>query len=107
MFTIQAEQGRLHAVAPIVKLYAQANPAPARLRPGLAVDLDGRMGARPWLAHDQAKYAAMLLARGTAADCPQVGRLLEGADCAARAMGMAYLCERIAGLQTEVGRTAN
>jgi len=208
MFTIRAEQGRLREVAPIVKLYAQVNPASATWRPGLALiyaatgeraacravfdelatdnfaavprdsmwvtslaylteacvflgdgdaaaalydlllpyaertvvaggatacygaaarylgmlatvrqeweaaqqhfvaaqKLDGRMGARPWLAHDQVEYAAMLLARGVAADRQEAGRLLEEADRAACAMGMAYLCERIALLQTEVAR---
>ncbi len=206
MFTIRAEQGRLREVAPIVKLYVQANPASATWRPGLALiyavtgehaacrtvfdelaagnfaavprdsmwvtslaylteacvflgdraaaaqlyelllpyagrtvvaggatacygaaarylgmlatlrqewaaarqhfdmalAIDGRMGAHPWLARDQVEYAALLQAGGTAADRPQAVRLLEEAGRAARAMGMAYLYGRIAMLQSEM-----
>lgn len=60
-----------------------------------AIDLDARMGARPWLAHSQYEYAAMLLARGRAEDRPQALELLNEAQAAANEMGMAYLMEKV------------
>lgn len=66
-----------------------------------AIELDARMGARPWLAHSQYEYASMLLARGKAEDRLQALQLLAEAQAAAEEMGMAYLRERVSVRQEE------
>jgi tetratricopeptide (TPR) repeat protein len=60
-----------------------------------AIELDARMGARPWLANSQCEYAAMLLTRGKAEDRPRASELLAEAQAAANAMGMANLREKV------------
>jgi transcriptional regulator with XRE-family HTH domain/tetratricopeptide (TPR) repeat protein len=203
MFTIRWQQGRLHEVAPILKLYVEANPSSTSWRPGLALiycalelrdesrtildelmsdgfafapqdslqvaslaylaevcasleardqaavlyelllpydgrtivvgggtacygaagrylgmlattladwpaaerhfegalALDARMGSRPWLAHGEYEYAAMLLARGQAGDEVRALALLEESMAAAREMGMANLVRKVDGLR--------
>ena len=47
-----------------------------------------RMGLRPWLAHTQADYARMLLARGDAADAKRAHALIDSAVTTYRELGM-------------------
>jgi DNA-binding NarL/FixJ family response regulator len=60
-----------------------------------ALAMNTRTGARPWLAHAQHNYAAMLLARGQPEDQTQAMTLLEKALATARALGMRALEARI------------
>ena len=53
-----------------------------------ALELNERMGARPWLAHTQHDYAEMLLARDEAADRDRADGLLESAIATYRELGM-------------------
>ena len=69
---------------------------------GLA--MNARQHARPWLAHTQHQYAAMLLARDAAGDRERAASLLDEALAAAREIGMAALAERAAALREEAGR---
>ena len=69
---------------------------------GLA--MNARQHARPWLAHTQHQYAAMLLARNGAGDRERAIALLDEALAAAREIGMAALAERAAALREEAGR---
>ena len=66
----------------------------------VALELDARMGAWPWLAHSQCEYAAMMLRRGIAQDRQRANALLDEALIAAQRMDMAYLAEKITVLQT-------
>lgn len=68
-----------------------------------AVELDRRMQAWPWLAHDQCEYATMMLKRGRAQDRERAMALLGESQCAAKKMGMAYLREKISILQAHYG----
>jgi class 3 adenylate cyclase/DNA-binding CsgD family transcriptional regulator len=68
-----------------------------------ALAMNARMGARPWLAHTQHDYAAMLLARGQTADRERAAALLNEALAVARDLGMRALEERIVG---RLGETA-
>ena len=52
-----------------------------------ALEMNGRIGARPWLAHTQEDYARMLLARGTA-DREKALELLAEALATYRELGM-------------------
>ena len=54
-----------------------------------AVEVNHRIGARPWLAHTQEDYARMLHARGDAADAEAAARLLDEAVATYRELGMA------------------
>jgi DNA-binding NarL/FixJ family response regulator len=69
---------------------------------GLA--MNARQHARPWLAHTQHQYAAMLLARDAGGDRERAASLLDEALAAAREIGMAALAERAAALREEAGR---
>ena len=53
-----------------------------------ALDVNGRIGARPWLAHTQEDYARMLLARGNPADAEDAGQRLHDALATYRDLGM-------------------
>ena len=53
-----------------------------------ALDVNGRIGARPWLAHTQEDYARMLLARGKPADAEDAGQRLRDALATYRELGM-------------------
>jgi transcriptional regulator with XRE-family HTH domain/tetratricopeptide (TPR) repeat protein len=64
-----------------------------------AIELDKNMASRPWLAHSQYEYAAMLLERGLPADRSAAQAVLAESLVSARRMGMVYLVEKIAGLQ--------
>ena len=60
-----------------------------------ALAMNTRTGARPWLAHTQHDYAAMLLARGQPEDQTQAMTLLEEALATARELGMRALEARL------------
>jgi tetratricopeptide (TPR) repeat protein len=55
---------------------------------GEALDVNQRVGARPWLAHSQEDYARMLLARSKPADRNMALRLLDDACASYRELGM-------------------
>jgi DNA-binding SARP family transcriptional activator/tetratricopeptide (TPR) repeat protein/predicted ATPase len=59
-----------------------------------ALEMNSRMGARPWLAHTQHQYAAMLLARGCPDDRSQARALLDAARRTASELGMEALHEK-------------
>jgi tetratricopeptide (TPR) repeat protein len=65
---------------------------------GVAIEMERRMRARPWLAHAQHDFAAMLLARGTAADEKRAAGLLNDAVAAYRELGMETWAARAAAL---------
>jgi DNA-binding SARP family transcriptional activator len=54
-----------------------------------ALDVNRRIGARPWLGHTQEDYARMLVARGDAGDTEKAGQLLAAARATYRELGMA------------------
>jgi len=60
-----------------------------------AIAMNARMQARPWLAHTQYQYAAMLLARNQSGDRDKAAALLDAALATARELGMHALDERI------------
>jgi tetratricopeptide (TPR) repeat protein len=60
-----------------------------------ALDLNGRMGARPWIAHTQFQYARMLLRRGRPEDAERAARLVDEANRAAQALGMREFVFRV------------
>ena len=62
-----------------------------------------RTGARPWLAHTQAAYAAMLSSRGHPEDRPRVFELATAARDAAVDMGMTALTTRVESLLAQLG----
>jgi DNA-binding CsgD family transcriptional regulator len=61
-----------------------------------ALTMNANMGARPWLAHTQHDYAAMLLDRNQPGDAEQAATLLQEALTTARELGMRSLEARIA-----------
>jgi DNA-binding NarL/FixJ family response regulator len=68
-----------------------------------ALAMNARQGARPWLAHTQYQYAAMLLDRKRPEDRERALALLEEASALSRELGMQALAERAATLQQEAG----
>jgi uncharacterized protein HemY len=54
-----------------------------------ALEVNQRIGARPWLGHTQEDNARMLLARGRARDADKAGQLLEAARVTYLELGMA------------------
>jgi class 3 adenylate cyclase/tetratricopeptide (TPR) repeat protein len=63
-----------------------------------ALAFDQKMNARPWVAHDQYRYAKMLLARGGADDRAKAIGLLQQALKTAEELGMGKVradCERL------------
>jgi tetratricopeptide (TPR) repeat protein len=60
-----------------------------------ALQMNMRIGARPWLAHTQYQYARMLLSRDQAGDSDKAEALLKDALSTARHLGMRALEERI------------
>ena len=58
-----------------------------------AIEMNERMGARPWLAHTQHDYAQMLLARDDAGDRTRALELMGHANATYRALGMANSAE--------------
>ncbi|CAN5801384.1 hypothetical protein BH24CHL6_BH24CHL6_16640 [soil metagenome] len=63
-----------------------------------AVDLNERMGARPWAAHSQHDLAQVLRQRSRAGDAARAGQLLEAALTTARELSMTSLERKIAEL---------
>jgi predicted ATPase/DNA-binding SARP family transcriptional activator len=59
-----------------------------------ALAMNARMGAKPWLAHTQVQYAAMLLARGQPGDRGRAMSLLDEALATAHELGMKGLIEK-------------
>ena len=64
-----------------------------------ALELNARMEAKPWLAHTQHQYAAMLLARGQAEDHSKAMALLDEALTSAQALGMQFLIQKAEALK--------
>jgi hypothetical protein len=63
-----------------------------------ALAMNARMGARPWLAHTQQQYAAMLVARGETSNRVRATALLDAALLTASELGMESLVEKCAAL---------
>jgi hypothetical protein len=61
----------------------------------VALEVNERIGATPYLAHTQYHYARVLLARGLPADHKRAGALQDQALQTARALGMAPLIQQI------------
>ena len=69
-----------------------------------ALEMDGRMGARPWVAHTRHDHAAMLLARDGPGDRERAGEFLTEAISTYEELGMDSWAERarvLAGGQSE------
>jgi len=64
----------------------------------VAIEIERRMGARPWLAHAQHDLGAMLLARGAAGDSERALALLEDALATYRELGMDAWAARVEAL---------
>jgi DNA-binding SARP family transcriptional activator len=62
-----------------------------------AVEMNARMGSRPWVAHTQHDYARMLLARGESEDRARARELLSGARDTYRELGMGPWAQRAEG----------
>lgn len=60
-----------------------------------ALELNDRMGARPWLAHTQHDYACALLARDRPGDAGRAAQLLDRAADLARELGMTTLLAKV------------
>ncbi len=60
-----------------------------------ALDLNERMGAKPWVAHTQFQYAEMLLRRGKREDAIRANGLIDETLDTARQLGMHGLLSRI------------
>jgi tetratricopeptide (TPR) repeat protein len=60
-----------------------------------ALEMNASMGARPWLAHTQVQYAAMLLARVQPGDRDRAHSLLHEALATADELGMKFLVEKV------------
>jgi len=60
-----------------------------------AIAMNARMEAWPWLAHTQAQYATMLLARNQSGDHEKAAALLSAALATTRQLGMRSLEERV------------
>ena len=63
-----------------------------------ALELNARMGARPWLARTQCDYALMLLARDAPGDRERAHELVTSGAQLAEELGMTALTERLAQL---------
>jgi tetratricopeptide (TPR) repeat protein len=61
-----------------------------------ALAMNGRMGAKPWLAHTQFQFAHMLQERSTDGDIERARTLLDESETIARQLGMRSLETRIA-----------
>jgi tetratricopeptide (TPR) repeat protein len=61
-----------------------------------ALDMNARMGAKPWLAHTQFRYAHMMLERCGAGDIERARTLLDESQTISRELGMRSLGTHIA-----------
>jgi DNA-binding SARP family transcriptional activator len=68
-----------------------------------ALEMNGRMGARPWVAHTEHDYARALLARGAEGDETKASELLASALATARELGMEPLAGTVSALLTKPG----
>jgi tetratricopeptide (TPR) repeat protein len=68
-----------------------------------ALEMNVRMGARPWLADTQSDYARMLLDRDGSGDRERAHELLEAALSIYRELGMASRTASAAGLMDDLG----
>src|SRR5262249_19496098 len=68
----------------------------------VALELNTRQGGRPWVAHSQHAYAAMLLARKNPGDLERARALSADAVTTARALGMRALIERAEALSARL-----
>jgi hypothetical protein len=64
-----------------------------------ALVMNARMGARPWQAHTQHEYAAVLMRRAAPGDRERAHALLEEASDTAIELGMIALTRRIESLR--------
>jgi DNA-binding SARP family transcriptional activator len=69
-----------------------------------ALEMNERMGARPWVAHTGHDYARVLLARGAEGDEAKALELLGAALATARELGMEPLAGTVSALLTELER---
>lgn len=60
-----------------------------------AVEMEWRMGARPWLAHAQHDFGTMLLRRGAEGDAERAHALMDEALAGYRGLGMDSWAERL------------
>ncbi|HET7856273.1 MAG TPA: hypothetical protein VFL41_07430, partial [Gaiellaceae bacterium] len=67
-----------------------------------ALEMNSRMGARPWVARTQHDYARMLLADGTPAEKARAAELLTSAHATCEVLGMTALAAKVAALLDEV-----
>jgi hypothetical protein len=67
-----------------------------------AIEMDTRTGGRPWLAHTQADYAGMLLARAQPGDRERALELTAGARATYNQLGMHTHAARTAALLESV-----
>ncbi len=71
-----------------------------------ALEVNERIGARPWLAHTQEDYARMLLARATLGDRDKALQLLADARSRYRELGMDSWAERASDIEPPAGAAA-
>jgi hypothetical protein len=71
-----------------------------------ALEMNARMGARPWLADTQNDYARMLLARGAPGDRQKAQLLLSQAVPTYRRLGMPVPAASESALTLDVGPLA-
>ncbi|MCI0695274.1 protein kinase [candidate division KSB1 bacterium] len=70
-----------------------------------ALEMNARMGARPWLAHTQHEYAEMLLARGKEEDRSKALSLLDEALAISQELGMKSLVEKAQKVKKKIKTT--
>ena len=58
------------------------------------VEINGKVGARPWLAHTQREYAEMLTRRGRSDERARSRELIDAAAASYRRLGMDRWAER-------------
>ena len=67
-----------------------------------ALELNARMGGKPWVAHTQCDYARMLLARNLPGDGEKARGLLHDALTAAQELGMKAIEEKARQISAQV-----
>jgi predicted ATPase/DNA-binding SARP family transcriptional activator len=65
-----------------------------------ALEVNARMGARPWLAHTQYDYGRMCLARAKPGDRERAQQLLASAETSSRDLGMKALTEKVTAISS-------
>ncbi len=100
--TLESSTGAVDRYLGLAALTAGDLPAAERhLRD--AVDLNTRIGARPWTARTQADLAALLLARDQPGDREQAAELLAAALGTARRLGMTAFTQRAGDVLARAG----